>query len=326
VYESFLYHPDTGFKTGLTAQEIENAVKDKRSLLWIDVLDIDDTDIDLLSGVFNLHSLTVEDFIMPNARPKLEKFNDYLFLIVFSLESSSNNNGHHGKIKANELDCCLSKNFLVTYHNNPINPLTVCKDKIKKQSPIIMQGADMLLYFILDSCIDSYFPIIQEFDDLVDDMSDELFRDPNQATLQKIYNLKNDVMHLKRTIGPQADAIGLMTRGDFELILPANIAYFRNLTDNLIRLNDIVGTSRDIITGAMEAYVSVISNKLNEIMKTLTVIATIMMPLTLIASIYGMNFKHMPEIESRVGYPAVILFMIIITVSMLAYFKRKRWL
>jgi magnesium transporter len=157
-------------------------------------------------------------------------------------------------------------------------------------------------------------------------MSDELFKDPSQSTLQKIYKLKNDVMYLRRTIGPQADVVNLMTRGDFELISPANSIYFRNIYDNLVRLNDIVGTSRDIITGAMEAYVSVVSNRLNEIMKTLTVIATIMMPLTLIASIYGMNFKHMPELESKFGYPFAIFIMAIITAVMLFYFKRRKWL
>ena len=133
-------------------------------------------------------------------------------------------------------------------------------------------------------------------------------------------------MYLRRTIGPQADVISVVARGDFPYISAANAIYFRNIYDNLIRLNDIVGTSRDIVTGAMEAYVSIVSNRLNEIMKTLTVIATIVMPLTLIASIYGMNFKHMPELSSPYGYPAVIFFMIVITFGMLHYFKRKKWL
>ncbi|MFA4843027.1 MAG: CorA family divalent cation transporter, partial [Candidatus Omnitrophota bacterium] len=144
--------------------------------------------------------------------------------------------------------------------------------------------------------------------------------------LRKIYNLKNEIMYLRRTIGPQADVLSLIARGDFPFISSANSIYFRNIYDNLVRLNDIVGTSRDIVTGALEAYVSVISNRLNEVMKTLTVIATIVMPLTLIASIYGMNFKHMPELSSKYGYPMAILSMVVITIVMLFYFKRKKWL
>lgn len=324
MYESFAYHPEQGLKTGLSVEEMRETLKDERALLWVDMFDVDDADIDLLTAVFGLHPLTVEDIILPNARPKVEKFRDYVFLIMFTLESQ--NGAQKERVKATELDCCLGRNFLLTFHSQqPLTPLAACKERIKKQSPMIMHGADMLLYAILDSCVDSYFPVINTFDNLVDEMSDELFRDPTQDTLRKIYNLKNEVMYLRRTIGPQADVISLMARGDFELILPANVIYFRNIYDNLVRLNDIVGTSRDIITGAMEAYVSVVSNRLNEIMKTLTVIATIMMPLTLIASIYGMNFKHMPELESRLGYPVIMALMVLVAIAMVVYFKRKKW-
>jgi magnesium transporter len=323
MFEVFAYHPDKGLQTDLTVQGVAEAIRDSRTLLWLDLTDLDDTDVDLLTAVFNLHPLTVEDLIMPNARTKVEKFTDYMFLVMFALEPHEA--GPRSKVRTMELDCCLGKNYLITCHTQPVQPLSVCKDRIRKQSPIILQGADMLLYSILDSCVDSYFPVINDFDNLVDEMSDELFRDPTQETLKKIYHLKNDVMSLRRTIGPQADVISLIQRGDFELIAPSNTIYFRNIYDNLIRLNDIVGTSREIITGAMEAYVSVVSNRLNEIMKTLTVITTIMMPLTLIASIYGMNFKHMPELEHPSGYFSVLGIMGIIAISMIMYFRRKKW-
>lgn len=324
MFEVFLCKQNSReIKTDLSMQDIFQALKEQDSMLWLDMEDIDDHDIDILTNVFNLHPLTVEDFIMPNARPKVEKFKDYMFLIMFSIDSRDKVTN---KIKTAELNCCLGKNFLITVHSSPINPLTVSKERARKQSPIIMHGADFLLHSIIDSVVDSYFPIIDEFDNLVDDMSDELFKEPTQETLKKIYHLKNEVMFLKRTIGPQTDVIGLITRGDFEFISSPNIVYFRNVYDNLVRLNDIVGTSRDIITGAMEAYVSVVSNRLNEIMKTLTVIATIMMPLTLIASLYGMNFKYMPELSSKYGYPVVLGIMIALSAFMLHYFKRKRWL
>lgn len=324
MFDSFIYNPEKGLQTQVSAEEITQALKDERTILWVDLIDIEDSDIDFLTSTFNLHPLTIEDFIMPNARPKLEKFKDYLFLVMFSLESL-NANGQ-GTVKTTELDCCLGKNFLITFHECPVNSLNLCKDRIRKQSPMIQHGADMLLYSILDSCVDSYMPVIGEFDDMVDVMTDELFKDPSNEVLKKIYQLKNQILHLRRTIGPQADVINLLGRGDYEFVAQSTFIYFRNIYDNLVRMNDVVGTSRDIIAGAMEAYVSIVSNRLNEIMKTLTVIATIMMPLTLIASIYGMNFKYMPEITSPFGYPAVMAVMIIISVIMLFYFKRKKWL
>jgi len=319
MYEVFLYQAEKELKTALSSEDIQQALKDPSSMLWVDMEDIDDMDVDLLTNIFNLHPLTVEDFILPNARPKVEKFKDYVFLVMFSMEHPEKGNGT--KIKTIELDCCLGKNFLVTVHSSPIDSFSVTKERIRKQSPIVMNGADFLLYSIIDSVVDSYFPVIDRFDNMVDEMSDELFKDPTQNTLSKIYYLKNDIMVLKRTIGPQADVAALITKGDFEFITPQNAIYFRNIYDNLVRLNDIIGTSRDIITGAMEAYVSVVSNRLNEIMKTLTVLATITMPLTLIASIYGMNFKHMPELSSPYGYPLIMGLMVVISIGMLYYFK-----
>lgn len=324
MYETYLYHPQSGINCEtLSADQMREALKDASSLIWMDLKDIDDNDIDILTEVFNLHPLTIEDLIMSNARPKVENFKDYIFLIMFSMDCLDKETG---RIKTGEMDFCLGKNFLVTSHNDNIAALSVSKDRIRKDSPIIKNGADFLLYSLIDYLVDGYFPIIHEFDNAVDTLSDELFKDPTNETLKKIYALKNEIIYLRRTIGPQADALSILVRGDFAQISPANTVYFRNICDNLIRLNDIVGTSRDIITGAMEAYVSIVSNRLNEIMKTLTVIATIMMPLTLIASVYGMNFKYMPELSHKFGYPTVISAMALITAGMLYYFKRRKWL
>jgi magnesium transporter len=324
MYEAFLCKADGTLEENLTVEQIAQALKDETSMLWVDIPQADDTDIDLLTVTFKLHPLTVEDCILPNVRPKLEKFDHYFFINMFAIESTPETKKQ--AIKTVELDCCLGKNFLITFHLENLKAVSTIKEKVKKQSPIMKQGPDYLLYNIMDTMAENYFPVINMLDNKVDEMSDELFKDPTNETLRKIYNLKNEVMSLRRTLGPQADTIGLLLRGDFPFITAANIVYFRNISDNFIRLNDIVGTSRDIITGALEAYVSVVSNRLNEIMKTLTVIATIMMPLTLIASIYGMNFKFMPELDDRYAYPIVIGSMILIAVIMLYYFKRKKWL
>lgn len=324
MYETYLYNPQKGFNTAqLSPDQIRSELGDPKSILWVDLMSIDDAEIDILTEIFNIHPLTIEDLIMANARPKAENFKDYIFLVMFSMDSLDK---EKGKIKTDERNFCLGRNFLITAHNDASAAFSTNKERIRKQSPIIKNGADFLLYSLLDALVDSYFPIINEFDNMVDEMNDELFRDPTNKTLLKIYVLKNEIMYLRRTIGPQADVMNVIVRGDIPYISAANVIYLRNIYDNLIRLNDIVGTSRDIVTGAMEAYVSIVSNRLNEIMKTLTVIATIVMPLTLIASIYGMNFKHMPELSSKFGYPIVISVMALLAVLMLYYFKRRKWL
>jgi magnesium transporter len=324
MYETYQYDPKTGFNyEKLTPDGIAEALKNETNVLWFDIQDIDDNDIDILTKVFNLHPLTIEDFIMANARPKVENFTDYIFLIMFSMESLDRATG---KVKTGEMNICLGKNFLISAHDDSVASLSAAKDRVRSQSPVMKRGADFLLYSILDCSVQSYVPIINDFDNTVDEMSDELFKDPTNETLKKIYFLKNEIVYLRRTIGPQADAMAVLGRGDTPHITPSSVAYFRDIYDSFVRLNDVIGISRDIVTGAMEAYVSIVSNRLNEIMKTLTVIATIMMPLTLIASIYGMNFKHMPELDSRIGYPMVISSMVLLSLGMLYYFKRKRWL
>jgi len=323
MYEAYLIKQDQTIITDLTLQQIEEALKDKESFLWVDIQGAQDADIDILTNTFKLHPLTVEDCIMPNARPKLEKFPNYLFLSTFAIELHPE---QEEEIKTVELDCCLGANFLLTVHSENVKSVAMIKEKIKKRSPVTSKGADFLLCSIMDAMVDNYFPIINMFDNRVDDVSDELFKDPTQQTMNTIYNLKNEIMFLRRTIGPQADLVNMIIRGNYESIVASNIAYFRDVYDNLVRLNDTVGTSRDIITSALEAYNSVVSNRLNEVMKTLTVIATIVMPLTLIASIYGMNFKNMPELSNRYAYPGVMGLMLLIVIGMLYYFKRKKWL
>lgn len=323
MYDVFLYNRQSGLRVDLSREEVKAALSDENNFIWLDLKDIDDEDIDMLTENFNLHPLTIEDFIMANARPKVENFGNYFFLVVFSMESHDKS---RGRINTAELDCCLGKNFLVTTHDSNVASLNAIKERVRKDSPIIKNGGDFLLYSILDCLVDRYFPIVNEFDNMVDELSDELFKDPSNDTLKKIYTLKNEIMYLRRTIGPQADVVSLMLRSEFPFISASSSIYFRNVFDNIVRLNDIVGTSRDVVTGAMEAYVSVVSNRLNEIMKTLTIIATIMMPLTLLASIYGMNFKNMPELSHKYGYPMVLGIMFLVGTLMLYYFKRKKWL
>ncbi|NQT96060.1 MAG: magnesium/cobalt transporter CorA [Candidatus Omnitrophica bacterium] len=323
MHEVFYWKKGEKVKAGLTVEEIRKVLNEKDSLLWVDIKEADDTDIDLLTNTFKFHPLTVEDCIMPNARTKIEIFPHYLFLNMFAMELHPH---EEEEIKTVELDYCLGANFLVTVHSENVKSVAATKEKINKQSPIMEKGADFLLCSIIDMMVDNYFPIINMFDDRVDDVSDEIFKDPEKDTLNKIYNLKNEIMFLRRTIAPQSDTVNMLIRGNYEFITSSHVAYFRDVYDNLVRLNDIIGTSRDIITGALEAYNSVVSNKTNEVMKTLTVIATIVMPLTLIASIYGMNFRHMPELANRYGYPAAMGLMLLIAAVMLLYFKRKKWL
>ncbi|KPK42204.1 MAG: hypothetical protein AMJ78_03365 [Omnitrophica WOR_2 bacterium SM23_29] len=319
---SYFYSPGEKVRKDIPISEFRQALAVENSLLWVDMEGMEDNDIEVLMDVFGLHPLTVEDCIMVNARPKVEDFGNYLFLIMQGVRFNSNEE----KIESYEVDFCIGKNYLITVHTDPVDAITLNLERVDKDSPIISRGSDFLLYSILESLSDNYYPVVDRFDKRVDEMETELFEEPSTKTFRQIYDLKNDTIFLRRAIGPQADIISILTRGDFSLIKPANYVYFRNVYDHLVRINDIVGTSRDIITGALEAYVSIVSNKLNEVMKVLTLIATIMMPFVIIPGIYGMNLRYLPFSQLQHGLLIILLLTALLTGAMVFYIKRKRWL
>lgn len=314
--------PEGQLRKDIPIEEFRQALSVENSLLWVDMEALEDSDIEILMDVFGLHPLTIEDCIMVNARPKVEDFQHYLFLVTQGVRT----NDETKKIEVFEVDFCLGKNYLITVHTDSIKPITLNLERVDKNSPIIKRGSDFLMCSILESLADSYYPIVDQFDKRVDDMEAELFKDPTAKTFNQIYRLKNDTMFLRRTIGPQADIFSIMTRGDFPLIRPANYVYYRNIFDHLVRINDIVGTSRDIVTGALEAYVSIVSNKLNEVIKVLTLVATLFMPLAVIPGIYGMNLKYLPFANHTGALWIILGFTFGLTVIMLLYLKSKKWL
>jgi len=320
--KNYYFTPEGKLRKDIPVEEFRQALSVENSLLWVDMEALEDSDIETLMDVFGLHPLTVEDCIMVNARPKVEDFEHYLFLVTQGVRT----NDETKKIEVFEVDFCLGKNYLITVHTDPIKPMTLNLERVDKDSPIIKRGGDFLMCSILESLADSYYPIVDQFDKRVDDMEAELFKDPTTKTFNQIYRLKNDTMLLRRTIGPQADIFSIMTRGDFPLIRPSNYVYYRNVFDHLVRINDIVGTSRDIVTGALEAYVSIVSNRLNEVMKVLTLLATVMMPFIVIPSIYGMNLKFLPFSQHEHGLWFILAFTTVLTILMVLYLKKKKWL
>ena len=317
---NYLYTAERKLRKDIPMAEFREALASENSLLWVDIEEMEDEDIEVLMDVFGLHSLTVEDCIMVNARPKVEDFPGYLFLVTQGVKFDAN----EIRIESYEVDFCVGKNYLITVHTDPIDAITLNLERVDKASPIITRGSDFLACSILESLADSYYPIVDKFDKRVDEMEAELFKDPTTKTFNQIYRLKNDTMFLRRMIGPQVDVFSVLTRGEFPLIKASNYVYFRNVYDHLVRINDIVGTSRDIVTGALEAYVSIVSNRLNEAMKVLTIIATIMLPFVVIPSIYGMNLK-LPFAEHQMAFWIVMGLTVGFTAIIFSFLKRKKW-
>ena len=319
MIRSYLYRADGALECGLSVTRIREALADEQALLWVDFEGPEDPEIELLLEVFELHPLTVEDCIMPNVRPKLEEFDRYLFIVLQALKRSD------GTFRPVELDVCLGKNFLLTIRSEAIKSVEDDCARVERKSPIVKRGPDFLFYAIMESLINSYFPILEEVEARVDEMETTLLSDKTDHTLRQLLGIYGELMVLRRTLTPHREILSRLNRGEVPFIKPANILYFRDIYDHLLRMSDMVDGSREVTTMSLEAYATIVSNRLNEIMKTLTAFATLSLPLVIVTGIYGMNFGEHPWLPIWVFHVLSALFIGSIPV-MLYFFRKYRWL
>jgi len=298
--------------------------KDKPTVTWIHVDGIHEVEVlELLGECFGLHPLVLEDILNTDQRPKLEDFGDYIFVVLktFSYNDQSD------ELEPEQISLILGPSFVLSFQERTGDVFDPIRERIRNgKGRIRRMGADYLAYCLLDSIVDHYFVVLEQVGEEVEFLEEELVTNPTPETLQTIHNLKRDMIFLRKSVWPLREVIGALERGELSLIRESTGIYLRDVYDHTIQVVDTIETFRDMISGMLDIYLSSVSNRMNEVMKVLTIIATIFIPLTLIAGIYGMNFQYMPELGWRWGYPVVWLVMLVIGVLMLVYFRRKRWL
>lgn len=323
--EIFLYRNGaTQIEEGFTVEQLPELLKQKQDVVWVDMEDPNNDDEHILLDVFNFHPLTVEDCRENRHYPKIEEFPGYLYLILHGVRADTSPD-HFNTI---ELDAFLGPNFVITYHHESFRSIDNVKKLIRTSPVVCRKGAGFLLHQILDQIVDYYSPVLDDFDERIDTLEDDIFslRRPNNLILAEIMDLKRGVLRLRRISSKQMEVLYRMSRGEYSLIDQQMLPFYRDVYDHLVRVTDLAENYRDLISGALEAYLSVVSNKLNEIMKVLTIFSAIMLPLTFIAGVYGMNFENMPELHSRYGYYTVWVIMVVVAVAMLYFFWRRGWI
>ncbi|HEY6805518.1 MAG TPA: magnesium/cobalt transporter CorA [Pyrinomonadaceae bacterium] len=303
---------------------IPQLLHDDSLIFWVDFEAPTEADDHVLLDVFKFHPLTVEDCRANRHHPKVEEFPDYLYFIVHAIRKDSSPD----RFNTVELDGFLGKNYVVTYHHEDFSSITKVKQTIEVSPVACQKGAPFILHQIIDNVVDEYLPVMDDFDERINDLEDNIFSlaQPNNAILEEILGLKRSLLRVKRISSKQLEVLYRMSHGQFQLISGPVLPFFRDIFDHLVRVTDLAESYRDLISGSLEAYLSVVSNRLNEIMKVLTIFSAVMLPLTFIAGVYGMNFDNMPELHSRYGYYTVWVLMIIVAVGMLYYFWRKGWI
>ncbi len=298
--------------------------KDKPTVTWVNIDGLHQTEmLEKLGDCYGFHPLVLEDILNTDQRPKMEDYGEYVYIVLRSLEY----NHQKDEIESDQISIILGQNFVFSFQEKEGDTFDPIRERIRSaKGRIKKMGADYLAYTLMDSIVDNYFIILEKLGERIELLEEELITLPTPETLQTIHDLKREMIFLRKAVWPLREVVGSLERGESSLVQPSTKIYLRDLYDHTIQVIDNVETFRDMIAGILDIYLSSVSNRLNSVMKVLTIIATIFMPLTFLAGIYGMNFKYMPELEWRWGYPLIWAIMIGTGVFMLIYFKKKKWL
>jgi len=296
----------------------------KPSVTWVDIEGVHDIQaFEKIGGCFDLHPLVMEDILNTDQRPKLEDYGDYLYIVLRMLTSASET----GEIASEQVSLILGENFVLSIQEGAKGDVfDSVRSRIRGgKGQIRRLGADYLAYALIDAVVDNYFIILEKIGERIEFLEESLIGNPGPDTLKLLHHLKREMIYLRKSVWPLREVVAAMQRRDSALIREGTGYYLRDVYDHTIQVIDTIETFRDMLSGMLDIYLSSVSNRMNSVMKVLTVIATIFMPLTWIAGIYGMNFKHMPELEWAWGYPAVWALTLAIAVGMMVYFKKKKW-
>lgn len=291
---------------------------------WLNVSGIHDVElIDGLVERYGIHPLTLEDIVNTAQRPKTEEFDSYLFVVLKMLTYDE----CQRDIDIDTASIILGSNFVISFLERESNVFDSARDRILNAKGRVRKlGADYLAYVLMDAVVDGYFVALERVGDYIELIEDEIVSDPEPRHMQELHRLKREILFARKSVWPLREEIGLILKSESPLIAEGTRVFLRDLYDHTIRVIDIVETSRDILSSMHDTYLSSVSNRMNEVMKVLTMIATIFIPLTFIVGVYGMNFEHMPEIHWRWGYLVVWVLMGGLGAGMIAWFRARRWL
>lgn len=293
------------------------------NLYWWDLNNASEEEQNVLSEYFHFHPLAIEDCISDIHYPKVDFYETYLYLVIHGVDVDRTQlEGFAPK----ELDVFLGPNYLVTYHKKETRSVAEVLRRCRENTPIFDFGLDFVLYSILDILVANYLPVLNNIEDELDRVEELIFTNAQPEVLRELLSLKRTLMRLKKTVFPQREVINHLARNEYHFVHSRTQAYFRDVYDMLYRMAEMTESFRDVSTALVETYLSMVSNRMNEIMKFLTLFATIFGPLTVITGIYGMNFQHMPELQWQYGYFFVLGVMAVVVTSLISYFKWRDWL
>jgi magnesium transporter len=329
MIRSIYYQHNKPIRRDVPPQEYPKLIRDRRGLLWVNFENESaEACLPILQG-FGFHPLAIDDALQEVHVPKLDDWGKYLYIVLNYLDIKSNGNEWETQIE--ELDIFLGENYIVTLHDSPIPALEETWASCDRDPRTLQDGADHLLYKIADNIVNGYMPFVEKIDEAIDQLEDEIFGRPTPRTLESLFAIKRLLQAMRRILLPQREVMNKLARDDYKVVDPRDRIFFRDIYDHLVRLHDLNESLRDLVGGALDTYLSVVNNRMNDIMKTLTIITTLFMPLSFIAAVFGMNF-FLPkpedavwELMQRPVFFITVGILIATPLSMYAWMRRRTW-
>jgi len=327
MIRSLCFIPGQEARTDLPTKDYASLIANPQALLWVDFDgEPDESAEPILTGIFRFHPLAVDDALQETHTPKVDDWEDYVYIVlntmVFNPEDSLS-------LKIRELDVFLGRNYIVTHHDDPLESIEKARIAFMRDKRYTSHGPDHLLYKIIDDLVAEYMPIAEAIDDQIDRVEDEVLTKAAPDTLERIFSLKRILLSMRRIIAPQREVLNKLARDDFEVIDPHDRVFFRDIYDHLVRLHDVNESMRDLVSGSLDTYLSVINNRMNDVMKTLTVITTLFMPISFITGFFGMNFFEpvagLTSWTNRVAFGLIMMLFIGLPIGMLLWMRRRTW-
>lgn len=321
----FLYDAETVSEiTAATQEDWIQAHRQGSGVLWINITAVHDIAlIEALAGEFGLHPLTLEDIVNTSHRPKWEEFPSYSFLAMKMVQRQA---GGHG-VTVEHVSVVLTDRVVLSFLEDAGDVFESVRQRIRRGAGRVRRlGADYLAFCLMDAVVDHYFLAIESIGDWVEHFEDHLLANAMQVEIRELYRFKRELLEVRHAVWPLREVLSAINRSESGLLHPENRMFWRDLYDHCVQVMDMLDNARESLASMHDTYLSSLSNRMNEVMKVLTIISTIFIPLTFIAGIYGMNFKNMPELEWRDGYFVILALMVVIAMSLVIYFRRQRWL
>ncbi len=322
MIKSFYYLPDEGVRIIDGIADFDRLCEVEESRLWVDLCKPTDKESYILTHDFKFHPLAVEDVISEKSQTKIDDYGRYLFLVFNLVDYVGRDEG----LKISELDIFLTRNALVTVHYDEHRIFDFLYSRVQRGDQVISRGADYLFHAVIDAAVDNYNTTMDIFEYESDQIEEEVLGNFEEDTLKSMFTLGRDIVELKRIVRPQREVVSKLSRQRFELVSEHLTAYFSDIHDHLIRVNEMADTHREIVNSSLQVYYSSVSTKTNEIIKVLTLLTAIFIPPTFLVGLWGMNFANMPELRSEYGYFVSLGILLVIMIGMVFFFHKKKWL